>query len=113
MPALAFALAYAGLVALALSMNRHARDVLQQELTDAQRRGARIFGWSLLALTLILLARVSGWPLGTVQWFGTLTAGAATFVPLLSYLPRTAAALAPALLAAAVIHDRYTAWLSP
>ena len=42
-----------------------------------------------------------GWPIGTVEWFGMLTASAVSFALLLTYVPRFAAGLAVWLCAAA------------
>ena len=111
--ALVLALSYAGFAALCLSMNRHARDVLKRELADIQRLSLRVAGLGFLAASLLLATSRSGWPLGVVEWFGLLTAGAVSFVLLLTYLPRAAIALALCLPVLALIHDRYTAWLSP
>jgi hypothetical protein len=101
---MAFALSYAGFAALSLAMNRHARDVLQRELPSTQRLALRIAGCGSLAMSLYLMITHTGWPVGVVEWFGMLTAGAVSFALLLSYLPRIAAALAlglPVLAAAA------------
>lgn len=106
MSLMAFALTYTGFAALSLAMNRHARDVLQRELSGAQRLALRIAGCGSLALSLFLAAAHSRWPVGTVEWFGMLTASAVSFVLLLTYSARVAAALAvglPVLAAAAVM----------
>lgn len=101
---MAFALSYAGLAVLSLAMNRHARDVLQRELPSTQCLALRVAGCGLLAISLYLVIAHVGWPMGTVEWLGMLTASAVIFVLLLTYFPKVAAALAPGLpiLAAAV-----------
>jgi hypothetical protein len=87
-------------------MNRHARDVLQRELPSAQRLALRIAGGGSLALSLLLTVAHTGWPVAIVEWFGMLTASAASFVLLLTYSPKVAAALAlglPVLAVAATV----------
>ena len=42
----AFCLAYAGLAALSLAMDRHYEDVFRRALTAAHRRPLRAFGWA-------------------------------------------------------------------
>ena len=113
---LTFALAYAGLAALSLAMNRHAREVFQRELADGARLALRGAGGCLLVVSLILTAAGSGWPVGTVEWFGMLTASAVACVLLLTYYPKAVAVLAaalPALALVVLIHGRYMAWSSP
>jgi Protein of unknown function (DUF3325) len=106
MSSLAFALIYAGLAALGLAMNRHARDVLHRELRGAQRFALRIGGAGSLIVALFLTVARSGWAVGAVEWFGMVTAGSVIFVLLLTYVPKVAVALTlglPALAAAAVL----------
>lgn len=88
-----FALTYTGWAALCLSMSRHARELLQREPTPLQRRLLRAAGWIALTVSLLMAAARAGWPIGTVEWFGTLTASAVSFVLLLTYYPRVAAGL--------------------
>ncbi len=112
----AFALAYAGLAAFSLAMNRHARDVFQRELAGRSRLTLRCAGCCLLVASLILTAAGSGWPMGTVEWFGMLIASAVACVLLLTYYPKAVAVLAavlPALAVVALILGRYMAWPSP
>jgi len=113
---LTFALAYTGLAALSLAMHRHAREVFQRELADGPRLALRCAGGCLLVVSLILTVASSGWPVGTVEWFGMLIASAVACVLLLTYYPKAVAVLAAALPALAVvvlILDRYRAWPSP
>ena len=88
-----FALTYTGWAALCLSMSRHARELLQREPTTLQRHLLRAAGWIALTVSLWMAAAQAGWPIGTVEWFGMLTASAVTFVLLLTYYPRVAAGL--------------------
>lgn len=88
-----FALTYTGWAALCLSMSRHARELLQREPTPLQRHLLRTAGWIALTVSLLMAAARAGWPVGTVEWFGMLTASAVSFVLLLTYYPRLAAGL--------------------
>ena len=88
-----FALTYTGWAALCLSMSRHARELLQREPTPLQRQLLRAAGWIALTVSLLMAAAQAGWPIGTVEWFGMLTASAVSFVLLLTYSPRVAAGL--------------------
>ncbi|MBM0107468.1 DUF3325 domain-containing protein [Steroidobacter sp. S1-65] len=88
-----FALTYTGWVALCLSLSRHAREILQREPSPLERHLLRAAGWLALTASLLLTAARTGWPLGTVEWFGMLTATAVSFVLLLSFYPRLAAGL--------------------
>ena len=88
-----FALTYTGWVALSLAMSRHAREILQREPSPLQRHLLRAAGWFALTVSLLLAAAHTGWPIGTVEWFGMPPASAVSFVLLLSYYPRLAAGL--------------------
>ena len=104
-----FALTYTGWAALCLSTSRHAREVLQREPSPLQRHLLRAAGWLALTVSLFLAAARTGWPIGTVEWFGTLTASAVSFVLLLSYYPRFAAGLGLGLPACAALLQ----WIGP
>lgn len=88
-----FALTYSGWVALCLSMSRHAREVLQREPSPLQRHLLRAAGWIALIVSLLMVTATVGWPIGTVEWLGMLTASAVSFVLLLTYYPRVATGL--------------------
>lgn len=100
-----FALTYAGLAALCFAMSRHGREVLKRDLPPLQRHGLRTLGWGALTVSLLMAAARTGWPIGTVEWFGMLTASAVSFVLLLTFVPRLAAGMAVGLplCAAAVV----------
>jgi hypothetical protein len=74
-------------------MSRHAREVLRREPTPLQRQLLRAAGWIALTVSLLMAAAQTGWPIGTVEWLGMLTASAVSFVLLLTYYPRVAAGL--------------------
>ncbi len=97
MAAAAFALAYAGFLALCLSMDRHHQDLFARRPKPPRRLGLRGMGWALLALSAWICVLRWGWAEGTVGWLGLLTAAALLLVFLLPYAPRTALALGPAL----------------
>lgn len=88
-----FALTYTGWAALCFAMSRHAREVLQREPTPLQRHLLRIAGWIALTVSLFMAAARTGWPIGTVEWLGMLTASAVSFVLVMTYYPRLAAGL--------------------
>lgn len=88
-----FALTYTGWAALCFAMSRHAREALRREPPPLQRHLLRAAGWLALTVSLLLAATEAGWPIGTVQWLGMLTASAVSFVLLLTYYPRLAAGL--------------------
>ncbi|NUB10470.1 DUF3325 domain-containing protein [Azospirillum sp. Vi22] len=89
--------AYAGLLALALAMDRHHEQVL------ARRPSARISrllgwaGWLGLVLSLPPAVMAWGWAIGIPAWLGLLTVAAAALV-LLPHAPRAALRLGPAAL---------------
>jgi len=92
-----FALTYSGLAALCFATNRsheRVREVLKRDLSALQRHGLRALGWGALMVSLLMAAAHQGWPIGTVEWFGMLTACGVSFVLLLTYVPRLAAGLA-------------------
>jgi hypothetical protein len=84
-------------------MSRHAREVLRREPTPLQRQLLRIAGWLALTASLFMAAAHTGWPIGTVEWLGMLTASAVSFVLLLTYYPRVAAGLGLGLPACALM----------
>lgn len=80
----AMALSLLGFVGLAAASERHSELILPQPLTMAQRKVARLLGWSLLVIALVLCFGDWGAGVGPVAWLGGLTiVGAA----LAFYLP--------------------------
>lgn len=93
---LALALAYAGLTAVCLSMERHYRHVWRRMPARRTTVLLRTLGFALLALALRpCMAALAGCT-GVILWFGVLTAAALLLVFLLPYAPRAAAACAGA-----------------
>ena len=82
-----------GGAALCLSMSRHGRELLQREPTPLERHLLRAAGWIALIVSSLMAAARAGWPIGTVEGFGMLTASAVSFVLLLTYYPRLVASL--------------------
>lgn len=90
MSLLALTLAFSGLVALCLAMERH-----QVELNGARRigpagiRALRWGGWLLLVVAFGLSVLARGWGGGPIWWLGALTAsGIGITYGLLPYRPR-------------------------
>lgn len=87
----AFAFAYAGMTGLSLAMPRHHEQVTgQYTLTAGRRYFFRILGWLLLILALVPCIQAWGAAVGTVIWFGFLTAGGLLIILMLPYFPRLA-----------------------
>ncbi|MCJ2009949.1 DUF3325 domain-containing protein [Methylobacterium sp. E-041] len=91
------ALCFAGLSALALSLDRHHRDAFLVRPGAARARTLRIAGWAGIGLSFVAAVALEGWNFGPVQWIGALTGAALLVVAFLSYRPgwlRPAALLA-------------------
>tara|TARA_X000001316_G_scaffold6811_1_gene1670 strand:- start:179 stop:460 length:282 start_codon:yes stop_codon:yes gene_type:complete len=86
---LAFFLSFAAWTALAFAMNRHRRDMGWVRATPVQRIMLRVAGGGLLAASLWACAGHWGWSMGTVAWFGVMTASALSLVLALAFRPRT------------------------
>lgn len=98
---LALALAYAGLAALCLAMDRHHAQLLQREPTALSRRLLRLAGWPLLLLAAWPCVALWGASIGAVVWAGMLSVAGLLLVLLQGCRPRIAAWTAFALLAMA------------
>jgi hypothetical protein len=103
MAILAFALAYAGLLALCLSMDRHHQELMGRRPQPPRRYALRGLGWALVALSAWPCVAAWGWAMSPVGWLGLLTAAALPLVFLLPYAPRLAIWLGPALPALAFL----------
>ncbi|MBS7810431.1 DUF3325 domain-containing protein [Roseococcus pinisoli] len=99
---LSFALAYAGFLALCLSLDRHHQEVIGGRPKPPRVQALRIAGWALLVLSFGAGVTAWGWIMGPVGWIGLLTASALPLAFLLPYAPRVALALGPALPGAAI-----------
>jgi len=102
MSVLALALAFSGLVALCLSMEKHQLDLHggKRAGTAAMRR-LRWTGWSLTMAAFAVAVAARGWTIGPLWWLGAMTvSGAVISFGLLPYRPRW---VKPAALALPVI----------
>ncbi len=93
---LAIALGFSGFTALWRAMEHPAHaSPRQSALTLRQRKQLRMAGWAMLTVSFALCWSARGGAIGTVLWFGTLTASAALLVfGLLPYRPRVIKPLA-------------------
>jgi len=92
---LALALAYAGLAALCLAMERHHGQVFARRgPAPGRQRALRLLGWLLLALSPLPAIALRGAGEGTVLWCGLLTAALLPLALLLAYAPRLVAPMA-------------------
>lgn len=83
-------LAYAGLTALCLAMDRHHRQVWERTPVARQRILLRSMGWTLLAASLMVCSYGFGWSIGLVIWCAALTAALAVLIPVMTYRNRLA-----------------------
>lgn len=79
--------AFLGFCGLALSLERHYRQVWQVLPTPIQVWRYRLSGWLLMLISLWLSTVSMPWSYGLVLWFGVLTPVACTVVLMLSYRP--------------------------
>ncbi|GAB2823185.1 hypothetical protein GCM10027276_26990 [Comamonas piscis] len=94
----AWALAFAGMTALAFAMDRHHEQLTgERQIARGRSRLLRLLGSLLLAAAL--LPSVSGWgaTVGVVAWLGWVSAGALVAVVWIAAAPRWAARAAAAL----------------
>ncbi|BCD84264.1 hypothetical protein PSm6_06710 [Pseudomonas solani] len=84
-------LAYGGMLALCMGMERHFKQVWQRLPAPLLRRGLRVGGWLALGLSLVASVAAWGWAMGPVGWFGMLSLAGFGLVLLLPYQPRLAA----------------------
>ena len=107
MNALIFASAFAGFSALCLSMERHAKQVLNSIPKSAYRLIASTLGWALLLFSLIQSVQNYGMSVGITAWFGALSLTATVIGLLLAYAPNHIKYLAPGILLLTMVF----AWL--
>lgn len=83
-----YALVYAGMTALCLSMEKHyAQAMRSADLSPGRKKCLKILGWGLLALGI--LSSIYGWSptIGVVVWSGFVSVAAISIVLVLSYFP--------------------------
>lgn len=101
---LGFALAFLGFILLSLSMTRHHRQLWPQVmLSKARTIGFRVGGYGSLAASLYCCMQSEGAAVGSVLWFGLLTAAALMQSMLLTYRPHWIVAVGTTALATSVI----------
>jgi hypothetical protein len=76
----ALGLAFGGFASLAITMDRHQRDVFGRRLEATQSRWLRGLGWLLLAASPAGCVLRNGWGIGLVGWLGALTLAAVAVV---------------------------------
>ncbi len=86
-------LAYAGMAALCLAMDRHHRQVVGRVLRPGIAGALRVVGCAALTASFAAAVTAEGWARGPVAWFGALTAAGLALVLLLPYRPRLAVGL--------------------
>lgn len=96
----ALALTYAGMAALALTIDRHHRQAFGADASPRTRDMLRIAGVVLLVLAAPPCVHLWGAGGGTVAWIGMLTTGALLSAGVLPYWPRK---LAPSAAGAAAL----------
>ena len=94
MTMLSLSLAYAGFTGLCLAMRRHHRQIRGRDASRTARSGLRFVGWLCLASSLAPCLVVWDAAVGTVAWFGVLSAAGFGLAFSLPYAPRAAAAFA-------------------
>lgn len=85
---LTYALAYAGMTVLSLSMEKHYAQAMRgADLSQGRKKCLKIVGWSFLALGI--LSSIHGWnsTIGIVVWSGFVSVAAINMVLVLSYFP--------------------------
>lgn len=83
-----YALAYAGMTALCLAMEKHYVQAMRgADLPAGRKKCLKVMGWSLLALGI--LSSIHGWnpTIGIVVWSGFVSVAAISVVLVLSYFP--------------------------
>ncbi len=93
--AAATGLAFAGMLALSMAMDRHHEQMTgRYDVKSVQRWLARAGGAGLIAASMWACIAAWGATVGFVAWWGFLTAGALFAVVILSYRPRWSARVA-------------------
>ncbi|MCG8559813.1 MAG: DUF3325 domain-containing protein [Hyphomicrobiales bacterium] len=88
MEATALLLATAGFGMLALSMQKHHRDLFGAPPSQWHALALHSIGWVLLGLSFAACILDSGWAIGPVLWLGILTVAALVSALTLTYGPR-------------------------
>lgn len=70
MPLLPFALCIAGFLLLAMATSRQQDIIFRRKLDISRQRAARVAGWCVLVLVLVIDVAGQGWGLGLVSYSG-------------------------------------------
>lgn len=87
-------LAYNGMVALCLGLERHYKQVWQRVPGAGRRQVLRALGWLALLGSLGASVAAWGWAMGPIAWLGLVSMAGLALVLLLPYWPRVAVAVA-------------------
>jgi len=66
-------LAFGGMLALCLGLERHFKQLLTRTPHKRILQGLRVGGWLMLVASLSTSAMAWGWAMGAVAWFGLLS----------------------------------------
>ena len=91
---MALALSYAGLASLCFAMPAHWRHLRAGKAPRVLAGGLRVLGSALLLAALVLCAARRGWPIGSVAWFGMVSAAGLALIGLLALNARLALGIA-------------------
>ena len=84
----AFVLSFSGFAALALSMDRHYRDLSGRPPARLRKLALSVAGWSLLCASLVATVAGQGVSIGLTLWFGIITLAALLVALSLTYARR-------------------------
>ncbi|GBU18684.1 MULTISPECIES: DUF3325 domain-containing protein [Methylobacterium] len=85
--ALNLSLCFCGLALMALSLDRHHRDVFGARVPAGRALPLRLGGWIAILGSLAAAMLVEGANFGPIQWIGALTGAGLAVVLILSYRP--------------------------
>ncbi|MBB3102509.1 DUF3325 domain-containing protein [Azomonas macrocytogenes] len=83
-------LAYTGMLALCLGLERHYRQIWRETPPVWLRRGLRVGGWMVLVMAFHACNLAWGAAMGAVGWFGLVSLTGFVLLLLLPYAPRLA-----------------------
>ncbi|MFV3386755.1 DUF3325 domain-containing protein [Pseudomonas sp. NY15364] len=89
----ALLLAYVGMSALCMGLERSFRQVFKHMPSALSCRCLRALGWLLLVASLAFSVRMWGVAAGIVGWVGVMSVAGVALIMLLPYAPRVALAL--------------------
>lgn len=98
-----FALAFAGFGGIAMSTERHAKQVFGRVQKPGRRRLLALLGWFVLIVSIVPELIVRGASIGSLTWFGLLTLVVLLIGCMLTYRPRPLRLIVPAMLIYAIL----------